>query len=138
MTAAEAYLTALTAFAYSAERPVEVRELGASPEGAPDVWRDARPRARGLPAPGEAPADLPDPFAAGVLAILLGEMVERGEDPAPLGDAMRARLPGDLAAARRFAEVLAQEYGADEPDACPRSAPPVQQRSRTSCPAKSS
>jgi hypothetical protein len=56
-----------------------------------------------------------DPFAAGVLAVQLGGLVEHGQDPGKLGEAMVARLPGDLAAARRFVVRLAERDGTADP-----------------------
>jgi hypothetical protein len=116
LRAAADYLAFLTAFRYSAEHPVEVDALG-----------NSEPARRMYAAMAGAESDvylhliealpgIPDPFAAGVLAVQLGGMIEQGANPHPLGDAMRVRLPGDFVAARRFAELLAADYQVEEPD----------------------
>lgn len=61
-------------------------------------------------------ATLPDPFAAGLVAIQVGGLVEAGVDPVPLADALRTRLPADYAAARRFVELVETETGSERPD----------------------
>lgn len=59
--------------------------------------------------------ELPDPLAAAWAAIRTGGLVEDGVDPAPLAEALRARLPRDLAAARRFVERLEAEEKIESP-----------------------
>jgi len=118
LRAAADYIAFLTAFRYDPEHPVEVSAIGAS-----------EPAQRMYAAIAGAESDvylhliealpaIPDPFAAGVLAVQLGGMIEQGANPHPLGDAMRVRLPGDFAAARRFAELLAAD-NVEEPDEAP-------------------
>ena len=115
LTAAQAYVEFLSAFRYDAARPVEVAALGGS-----DVAMKLFNAMHGEESEVylklvEGLLVIPDPFAAGVLAVQLGGMVEQGANPHPLGDAMTRRLPGDFAAARRFAELLAAD-GVAEPD----------------------
>lgn len=116
LRAADDYLALLTAFRYAPEQPVEVAELGNSEPAqrmyAALVGAESEVYLHLVSAlPG-----IPDPFAAGVLAVQLGGMIEQGANPHPLGDAMRVRLPVDFAAARRFAELLAADYKIEEPD----------------------
>lgn len=75
---------------------------------------DARPQIAARLAAGVA--DIPDPLPAAMLASEVGGMVEDGGDPVPLADALRARLPKDFAAARRFVELLEAEADIERPD----------------------
>ncbi|MBC7976247.1 MAG: hypothetical protein H7138_14840, partial [Myxococcales bacterium] len=109
LRAADEYLAFLSSFRYDAEHPVEVTALGNSA---------AAQRMYGAIGGHESEVFLhlvghlprvSDPFAAGVLAVQLGGMIEQGANPHPLGDAMLSRLPADFAAARRFAERLEAE-----------------------------
>jgi hypothetical protein len=116
LRAADEYLAFLSSFRYAPEQPVEVNALGNSA---------AAQRMYGTIGGHESEVYLhlvahlprvPDPFAAGVLGVQLGGMVEQGANPHPLGDAMIGRLPADFAAARRFAERLEAEHRIEEPD----------------------
>jgi hypothetical protein len=113
--AADGYLAQLGEFRFAQAAPVM-----------PDALSIGRLRPALLATMSQAPAALyqrlaagltgmADPFAAGVLAIQLGALVEHGQHPAMLGEAMVARLPGDLAAARRFVLRLADRDGNADP-----------------------
>jgi len=115
LRAADDYLAFLTAFRYDPADPVEVAALGASEPAQAMYAAIAGAESAVYLHLIEALPGIPDPFAAGVLAVQLGGMVEQGANPHPLGDAMRVRLPGDFAAARRFAERLAAD-NVEEPD----------------------
>jgi len=54
-----------------------------------------------------------DADGAAFAAISGGSLVERGADPAPLAEVLLARLPGVLAAARRFADGCLAQLGDD-------------------------
>jgi len=116
LRAANDYLTFLAEFRYTAEPPVDVNAIGASP--AAQRMYQAIPGSEAevyLHLAARVP-QVADPFAAGVLAVQLGGMIEQGANPHPLGDAMIARLPGDFVAARKFAELLETEHKIEEPD----------------------
>jgi hypothetical protein len=123
LEAADAYLAFLSGYRYSeADGPVDIAALSWGAAGAPPVVTTPdqatllyRHLAEGL-------VRVPDPYAAAVLAVHLGSMVERGEDPAALGEAMVARLSLDLAAARRFVEVLESEHEIARPDGAGKEA----------------
>lgn len=115
LRAAADYLAFLTAFRYDPADPVEVAALGASEPAQRMYAAVAGAESEVYLHLVEALPGIPDPFAAGVLAVQLGGMIEQGANPHPLGDAMRVRLPGDFAAARRFAELLAAD-NIEEPD----------------------
>lgn len=121
--AMERYLALLCAYRHSESAgPLDAAELGGG-----DVAREMLVAIRGR----EVEAYLrlatgllrvPDPYAAAVLAVGLGTMVEQGMDPTALGEAMATRLPADLAAARRFVELLEEEHGIEEPGRASREA----------------
>lgn len=58
---------------------------------------------------------IPDPLAAGLAGCHVGALIERGADPAVLGEVMRPRLQADFAAARRFVELVEVETGIEQP-----------------------
>jgi hypothetical protein len=92
-------------------RGPELERLGHTLRGQPPEVRNAVAErlAAGL-------TELPDPMAAALVAVQIGSMVEHGVDPAPLGEALRTRLPADFAAARRFVALVEAETGAKRPD----------------------
>jgi hypothetical protein len=123
LAAVERYLALLCAYRYSeSDGPGEVAELGGG-AAAREMLEGIRGReveayqrlATGL-------LRVPDPYAAAVLAVGLGTMVEQGMDPTALGEAMATRLPADLTAARRFVELLEEEHGIEEPANASRGA----------------
>jgi hypothetical protein len=114
--AMERYLTLLCAYRHSeSDGPADAAELGGG-----DAARALLAAMRGREVEAylrlaTAILRVPDPYATAVLAVGLGTMVEQGMDPTALGEAMATRLPGDLAAARRFVELLEEEHGIEEP-----------------------
>jgi hypothetical protein len=119
LVAAEDYLAFLSRYRHGDDGPAEPATLAGGPEadrlfravrGRPAEVRDAvaGKLAAGL-------AGLPDPLAAALVALQLGGLVEKGVDPVPLAEALRARLPADFAAARRFVGLLEAEAGIERP-----------------------
>jgi len=120
LTAAENYLAFLSRYRHGDNGPAEPASLAGAPEAVrlfsaigvgPAEMREAvaAKLASGL-------AKLPDPLAAALVAFQVGSLVESGVDPAPLAEALRARLPADFAAARRFVELLQAETQVERPD----------------------
>ena len=110
LSAAEAYLALLAQYKHGEDGPAdpsifmrnaEAMRLSQAVSGQPKAVREAAARklADGL-------VHLSDPLVAGVAAVQAGTLVEGGVNPAPLGQALQKRLPGDFAAARRFVQLL--------------------------------
>lgn len=118
--AAETYLAFLAEFRYDMAKPTEMAALGGHPK-ALKVFEtiyghESVIYLRLI----EGLLHIPDPFAASVLAVQLGSLIEHGANPHPLGDAMVHRLAIDFTAARKFAEMLDAE-GTKEPEDAPRA-----------------
>jgi hypothetical protein len=124
LSAAEDYLACLSLYRHGDDRAAETATLDGWPAEARLVLEVGPAEARLVQAVKGQPlevrravasrlatgvAELPDPLAAGLAACQVGCFVEEGMDPAPLGEALRARLPGDFAAARRFVGLLEAE-----------------------------
>jgi hypothetical protein len=125
LTAAEDYLTFLSGYRHGDDGPADPATLAGGPpaERLFQAMRGQPPDLRGAVAGRLAAglAELPDPLAAALVAAQVGSMVERGVDPAPLAEALQARLPADLAAARRFVMLLEAETGIQRPDDADRA-----------------
>lgn len=119
LKAARDYVALLGDFRYDMANPVEVAKLGGSPAALKVFELMHGHESEVYLALIEGLLAIPDPFAAAVLAVQLGGMVEQGANPHPLGDAMVHRLGLDFTAARRFAQMLADEGVAEPEDAVP-------------------
>lgn len=121
LAAADDYLAFLSQYRHGDEGPADPVTVAGGPaaERLFQAMRGQSPETRAAVAARLAAgvAGVPDPLAAGLLASQVGSMVEHGADPVPLADALRARLPADFAAARRFVELLEAETGVERPDA---------------------
>lgn len=117
--AAEDYLAFLSQYRHGDNGPAEPGTLAGGPEAARLFGtlkgQPAEARAAVARRLAAGVAELPDPLAAGLVASQVGCLIERGEEPAPLGEALRTRLPADFAAARRFAELLETKAGISAP-----------------------
>jgi hypothetical protein len=126
LAAADGYLAVLAQYRHAPGTPFDPAALANGPAGERMIraTNDQPPEVRAAVAARLAAGipGLPDPLAAGLLAIQLGGRVEGGADPAPLAEALRTRLPADYAAARRFAELVEAETGTEQPDDAPADA----------------
>lgn len=118
--AADAYLAFLAAFRYDMAKPTQMAELGGEPRALRVFETIYGHESEIYLHLIDGLLRLPDPFAASVLAVQLGSMIEHGANPHPLGDAMVHRLAIDFTAARKFAEMLDAE-GTKEPEDAPRA-----------------
>jgi hypothetical protein len=121
--AMERYLTLLYAYRHSESAgPADAAELGAGEEAQEMLGAMRGREVEAYLRLATAILRVPDPYAAAVLAVGLGTLVEQGMDPTALGEAMATRLPGDLTAARRVVDLLEEEHGIEEPGNASREA----------------
>lgn len=118
-SAAEDYLAFLSQYQHPDDGPTQPGKLAGGPEAV-----RAFQTLKGQPASVRAAvaqrlaagvAELPDPYAAALLASQVGALIEDGADAAPLGEALGRRLPADLAAARRFVGLLEAQTATQRP-----------------------
>lgn len=118
--AADEYIAALSRYRHDVGGPVDPPKIAGGPEahrffeaiqGQSDAVRDAAANrlAGGI-------GSIPDPLAAALGAMQVGALLERGADPAALGEALRPRLQADFSAARRFVERVEAEARVERPD----------------------
>lgn len=98
------YVRFLAAYRYTPDAPPDYDLLGRSREATAMHAAIRGREAEAMPLLAAQLERVPDAFAASILAIQLGAMIEDGVEPGPLGQACLTRLPGVFARARKYFE----------------------------------
>lgn len=98
------YVRLLAAYRFTPDAPPGYELLGRSPEATAMLAAIRGREAEAMPLLAAQVESVPDAFAASVLAIQLGTMIEEGVEPGSLGQACLTRLPSVFARARKHFE----------------------------------